>query len=346
MLKIKYKVNRIKPGSTIGVVSPSWSGPNEFPVVYEKGLDNLKKEFNFKLKEFKHTRSKYNDSIEYVKNRVEDIHAAFLDKEVEAIFITIGGSDSIRLLPYLDKDLITQNPKIVMGFSDATSILIYLAKLGLPAFYGPSVMAGFSEPEGLNKESVSHFKSFFFDKWESYEYPVYSKWTDDRYGWTDPNFLNREKEYKINDGVKILNQSSAREGVLIGGCLEIIEMLKGTKYGISEDDWNDASFFFETSEDKPTPEYVECALISYGVSGAWDKVKNLVISKSRGYTHEEYATLEKKILSVLIDKFNSTKINILSNVDIGHTQPMLIFPMGCNLKTEGSKLILTESPFN
>ena len=175
MLEIKYKVKRIQPGSTIGVISPSWSGPAGFPVVYEKGIENLKNVFNFKIKEFKNTRSSYNDSLDYVKKRVDDIHSAFLDKEVDAIFITIGGSDSIRLLPYLDKNIIINNPKIVMGFSDSTSLLTYMIKLGVPSFYGPSVMAGFAEPEGLNQEFISHFKSFFFDKWDSYEYPTFSK---------------------------------------------------------------------------------------------------------------------------------------------------------------------------
>ena len=222
MLKIKHKVSRLKVGSTIGIISPSWSGPAVFPVVYEKGLENLKTMFSFKIKEFKNTRSNYDDSLDYVKKRVEDIHEAFLDKEVDAIFITIGGSDSIRLLPYLDKSIIINNPKIIIGYSDATSLLIYIAKLGVPTFYGPSVMAGFAEPDGLNQEFVSHFKSFFFDEWETYEYPTYSKWTEDRYGWTDPNFLNRKKEYKDNYGLKILSSHPDQTGVLLGGFIEII----------------------------------------------------------------------------------------------------------------------------
>ena len=123
-------------------------------------------------------------------------------------------------------------------------------------------------------------------------------------------------------------------------------MLKGTEYGISREDWEESTFFFETSEDKPSPEYVECALISYGISGAWDRVKNLIIAKPRGYSPEEYKSLEEKVISVIRDKFNIDNINIITNADIGHTQPMLVFPICCKLKmSQSKKLTLTESPF-
>ncbi|MCX8513477.1 MAG: LD-carboxypeptidase [Candidatus Pacebacteria bacterium] len=314
-------------------------------MVYEKGLENLKKYFGFNTKGFSNTIKKYNDKIDYVYDRVADIHAAFLDNDVEAIFITIGGSDSIRLLPYLDKDILLNNPKIVLGFSDSTSILVYLAKLGMPAFYGPSVMAGFAEPDGLKEEFISHFKSFFFDSWDTYKYPIYSEWTEDRYGWTDPNFLNRTKKYIKNDGPNVLKKGQVKEGILFGGCLEVLEMLKGTPYGIDFNDYENMTFFFETSEDKPSLDYVECCLTNYGVAGAWNKVVNLIVSKSRGYTYSEYKSLEDILEKVIYTRFDGKTENIITNIDIGHTQPMMIFPLGCKFKIESNQIILTESPF-
>ena len=345
MIQLKHKVKRIGRGATIGVISPSWSGPHAFPVVYQKGLENLIATFGFKIKELPHVRSEYREDLKYVQERVDDIHQAFEDDEVEAIFIALGGSDSIRLLPYLDKKIITAHPKIVMGFSDATAILVYLAKLGIPSFHGPSVMAGFAEPEGLNAEFVEHFSDFFFGDWESYTYPAYKEWTEDRYGWTDPNFLGRKKEYRHNEGVRVVKGGAPAEGVLVGGCIEVLEMLKGTEYGLTASDWEESTFFFETSEDKPTPDYVECVLTSYGIAGAWKGVRNLIVSKARGYTEEEYKLLEVKVSSVVGTRFEGRTENILSNADIGHTQPMLIFPMGCRLRVEGTQMTLIESPF-
>ena len=347
MIKLKYKVKRLKEGSVIGVVSPSWSGPAGYPQVYEKGLENLKKYFGFKIREFSNTRTQYDNSMDYVKKRVKDIHDAFSDDNVDAIFLSIGGDDAIRLLPYLDKKVITAHPKIVMGFSDSTNLLIYLVKLGIPAFHGPSIMAGFAEPEGLSEEFINHFKTFYFDKWETYSYPKFKTWTEDRSGWSDPNFLNRKKTYKENTNMHILGGDIKSEGVLVGGCIEIIEMLKGTEFGLSKSDFANAAFFFETSEDKPTPDYVKCALRSYGVMGAFDGIQSLLIGKSRGYTDEEYKKLEEYTSTVIQKEFGKSKISIISNLDIGHTQPIWILPMGIKAKinSEEETIELTESPF-
>lgn len=340
------KVNRLKKGSTIGIISPSWSGPNVFPLVYETGLKNLQDNFNFRIKEFKSTRAPYDSSIDYVLKRVEDIHAAFSDKEVEAIFLSIGGDDAVRLLPYLKPEILVSNPKIVMGFSDSTNLLIYLAKLGIPSFHGPSVMAGFAEPEGLPQELVRHFEDFFFNAWDMYTYPVYTKWTEDRSGWNDPEFLKRRKVYQTNSRYRLINKGSGKPGKLLGGCIEILEMIKGTGFGISDTDWVDATLFFETSEDKPSVDYVKYALRSYGVAGAWNKVSNVIIGKARGYSEQEYTDLENTVKKVIVDEFGANNVTIVSNYDIGHTQPIHILPLSCNAHFDDNlNLTLLESPF-
>jgi muramoyltetrapeptide carboxypeptidase LdcA involved in peptidoglycan recycling len=346
MNQLKKKVNRLKKGATIGIISPSWSGPAKFPIVYEKGLSNLREYFNFNIKEYPHTRSEYSNDQSYIQARVSDIHNAFLDPEVDAIFLSIGGDDSIRLLPFLNKEIILNNPKIILGFSDSTTLLIYLVKLGIPTFHGPSVMAGFSEPDGLPVEFIRHFESFFFDNWDIYKYKNYSKWTEDRSCWTDPEFLSRKKKYLDNTGPSIVFKEKT-EGYLLGGCIEIIEMLKGTPFGISLKDWDNALFFFETSEEKPSANYVKYALRSAGVIGAWDLIGGLLIGKSKKYTAEEYSKLEEFIKEILLNEFNVRSCGIISNLDIGHTQPMHILPLGCRAKFDFNKnsLILLESPF-
>lgn len=346
MIKIKHKVKRLKEGSTVGIISPSSDAAEAFPVVYQLGIDNLTKNFGFKIKEFVSTKAKYSTSQEHVMARVKDIHDAFLDKEVDAIITAIGGDDSIRLLPYLDKKIIEENPKIIMGFSDAVSLLTYFAKLGIPSFHGPSLMAGFAEPEGLSNEFVEQFKSFFFDNWKVYQYKKFTKWTEDKYGWSDEAFMSRKKTYTNNTAPHILNRGTENSGVLMGGCIEIIEMLKGTEFGLGSNDWDNAAFFFETSEDKPTPDYVKCALRSYGIAGAWDRASLILIGKSRGYSADEYKDLEDGVLEVVTKEFGSKNIRIISNFDFGHTQPIHILPVGCKTEVDDcGNITLLESPF-
>lgn len=346
MIKIKHKVNRLREGSTIGLISPSSSAPEAFPIVYQKGIYNLAKYFNLRIKEFTSTKRKFDTSKKHVLARVKDIHDAFLDKEVDAIVTTIGGDDCIRLLPYLDKKIIEENPKIVMGFSDATNLLVYLAKMGIPSFHGPALMAGLAEPEGLSEEFVKHLKSFFFDKWKTYKYERFAKWTEDKYGWSDENFLNRKKKYVDNTMPHIINTGTKNEGVLMGGCIEIIEMLKGTEFGLNADDWHQTAFFFETSEDKPSPDYVRCALRSYGMVGAWDNASMILIGKSRGYTPDEYRELEEGVRQVVIEEFGAKDIRIISNLDMGHTQPIHVLPTNCKVKVDDiGNITLIETPF-
>ena len=63
---------------------------------------------------------------------------------IDGIVSTIGGDDSIRLLPYIDPNVIRNNPKVFMGYSDAT-VHGFCRRAGLVSFYGPSIMAGFAE---------------------------------------------------------------------------------------------------------------------------------------------------------------------------------------------------------
>ena len=68
------------------------------------------------------------------KIRADDINAAFADKDVKAVFPSIGGDDSVRLLNYLDLKTIIRNPKVIMGYSDTATLLTYLNQSGLVTF--------------------------------------------------------------------------------------------------------------------------------------------------------------------------------------------------------------------
>ena len=73
----------------------------------------------------------------------------FADPEVKGIFTSIGGDDSVRILPYLDTKVIRENPKIFMGYSDTTTMNTYFNQLGLVTLNSPSIMAGFSQWNNL-----------------------------------------------------------------------------------------------------------------------------------------------------------------------------------------------------
>ena len=87
---------------------------------------------------------------------------AFADPAIKGIISTIGGDDSIRLLPYLDLQVIRDNPKVFLGYSDTTVTHLACFKAGLVSFYGPSVMAGFAEHGGIFPYTAASVRQTLF----------------------------------------------------------------------------------------------------------------------------------------------------------------------------------------
>jgi muramoyltetrapeptide carboxypeptidase len=90
------------------------------------------------------------------EERLEDLHTAFADPEIEAIFCTRGGYGSNYLLEDLDLELIGQNPKPFFGYSDLTVVQTWLLdELGLVGFHGPMAAADFYRDGGVDEASFS-----------------------------------------------------------------------------------------------------------------------------------------------------------------------------------------------
>lgn len=149
MLKQLKIPNRLKSGDTVAIVASSWGGPSSFPAKFEYGVKMLEDVFNLKVILMPFVKSSAEDVYKNPQKRAEDLINAFKDPNVKAIISAIGGDDSIRMLPYIDFDVIRDNPKIYMGYSDSTISHFICLKAGLRSYYGPSIMAGFSENGGL-----------------------------------------------------------------------------------------------------------------------------------------------------------------------------------------------------
>ena len=146
-------MKRLKKGDHIRVVSPSSSiesiGGFEANVAAKKKLEALGFRLSFSEHYFE------NDIFDSapIASRVADLEAAFANETVDAILTTIGGFNCNELLPYLDFDLIAQNPKIFCGYSDTTALLnaIY-AKTGMQTYMGPSY-SSFKMREGQDYQT-------------------------------------------------------------------------------------------------------------------------------------------------------------------------------------------------
>lgn len=131
------KPKKLKQGDTIAIVSPSWWWPSRFPDVYEYWISALKKLW-FKIKEFPSAKMDADFLYNNPEFRAKDINDAFRDSEVNWIIASIWWDDSVRILPFLDVEIIKNNPKFLMWYSDTTTLTTYLNQLWLVTFNWPA----------------------------------------------------------------------------------------------------------------------------------------------------------------------------------------------------------------
>lgn len=334
------KPRRLHRGATVGVISPSWGGPGTFPHVFDLGLANLQTTFGVKIKEYPFTRANAKDVYQHPKKRAADINRAFADKSVDAIITSIGGNDGIRVLPYLDTRIIRNNPKIFMGFSDTTIFTTFINQLGIVTFNGPSIMAGFSQMQTFPKLFENAVQSFLFQgerhqykkfPWYSYGYPEWA---------IKKNLGKVNKKRKNIDGWHWLQGNGKTSGRLFGGCIEVIDWLRGTKYWPTDSFLRGKIIFFETSEEKPPVSLIKYFLRSYGVMGVYDQIAGIIFGRARGYSDNEKKELDETIPAIVVGEFGNHTIPIITNFDFGHTDPQYIMPLGVEVEIDCQRKIV------
>lgn len=155
---------RLKLGDKVAIVSPSSACPFLYPHIYELGLERLRSVFGLEPVEFPSTKQSPDYLSQHPEARAADINTAFADKSIKAIIATIGGTDCFRILHHLDKNIITNNPKIFMGYSDITNIHLFLYSLGIVSYYGGSLMNQFGMHGAMHEYTVNSIKSALFEK--------------------------------------------------------------------------------------------------------------------------------------------------------------------------------------
>lgn len=328
--------SKLQPGDKVAVVSPSWGGPGTFPYRYQAGKQQLTAEFGVTVVEMPHALADPGWVARNPQARAADLMAAFADPTIKAIIASIGGEDSIRLLPYLDLAFIRHHPKIFMGYSDATILHFACFKAGLVSFYGPSIMAGFAENGGLFPYMVDSVRrTLFASEPIGLVEPNRAGWTVEFLDWSEPAHQQRKRTLQLSTGWRWLQGRGLHRGPLIGGCIEVLDWLRGTEYWPNPEQWRNAILFLETSEEAPSPEALVRYLRPYAALGVFSRVAGILFARPGGQiAPERFPAYDQALLQVVVEENGLTELPIITNLDFGHTDPMFVLPLGVSAEID------------
>ncbi|WIV10514.1 S66 peptidase family protein [Proteiniborus sp. MB09-C3] len=319
---------RLKPGDRVAVVSLSWGGLGDKNLIhkYDIAKERLEREFGLEVVAMSNALKGSKFIAEHPELRAKDLMDAFEDNTISAIFCAIGGDDSIRLLPYIDYEVIKNNPKIFMGYSDSTISHLMMYKAGLVSFYGPSVMCEFGEYVSMFEYTKTSVSKMLFEDTKGYQILSSPEWSDDFIPWDEKNRHVAKKLKPEKHGYEILQGTGKVRGHLLGGCLDVFMMCIGTEVWPALEEWKDTILFIETSEDKPSPDFVKWTLRNLAAQGILKVIRGILVGKPQGEVY--YEDYKSAILQVVAAEEHLINLPILYNVNFGHAMPIGILPYG------------------
>ena len=306
--------HKLKKGSHIRVIAPSRS----FKIISESTRAIAKERFEkigITISYGAHSDEINDFTSSEVRSRLDDLHAAFADKSVDAILTAIGGFNSNQIIDKIDYNLIKNNPKILCGFSDITALLNAVStQAGLVTYYGPH-FSTFGMLHGV-EHTVEYFKKCLMDD-SKFDIVPSAQWRDDLW------FMNQENvNFEMTGGYWVINQgiNHLNTGTIAGGHLGTLQLLHGTKY---MPDLKDKILFIET--DGAASVHTFCRdLNSLIMQKDFHTIKALIIGR-----FQKDSQINREILSKVIKSFPELDSKpVLANADFGHTAPNLTIPLG------------------
>jgi muramoyltetrapeptide carboxypeptidase LdcA involved in peptidoglycan recycling len=338
------KPKKLSIGDKIATISLSWGGAGELPHRYQYGKKQIEDVFGLEVIETKHALKSADWIAKNPQARAEDLMEAFSDSSIKGIISNIGCDDSIRTLPFIDLKVIRNNPKIFLGFSDTTVSHFACLKAGLTSFYGTSLLVGFAENAGMHEYQIEDIKQTLFSTEPRGEVkPNLNGWTSERLEWFNPDLMYQRRKLEPSGQWNFLQGNSMVQGRLIGGCMEVLEFLKGTDYWPEKEVWNGAVLFLETSEDMPSPSYFKWWLRNYAAQGIFKQIAGIIVA--RPYHNQYISEYNDILIKVISDEEGLSDLPIITEMDFGHTCPTFTIPYGVEAEIDciNKKFKLLES---
>lgn len=321
---------KLKVGDSIGIFSPSspitYFCPNRF---------HRAKKF-LQSKGFKIVEGSLTGKYDFyrsgsIKERAEELNVLIRNTEIKCIMSTIGGMNSNSILPYIDYEALKRNPKIIIGYSDVTAILLAIfAQTGINTYYGPALVASFGELSPFVDWTYQYFKELLIDEMQfPYSLNAPAFWTEESIDWETQD---RAKEQKENQLITVYG--GIARGRLIGGNLDTMQGIWGSQYmPIIKD--GDILFIEDALKDPGT---IERSFSLLKLNGVFDKVSGIILGK-----HQLFDDLKtgRKPYEILLEVLGDKKLPFIAEFDCCHTHPMMTLPIGCEIELDATNKKVT-----
>jgi muramoyltetrapeptide carboxypeptidase LdcA involved in peptidoglycan recycling len=288
-------------------------------------------------------------SSEYIhrhpEKRAQDLMDALQNPEIDAIICMIGGSDTIRLLPYIDFEIIANYPKLFVGYSDTTINHFMFYHANVASIYGPTALVEFAENKNIHEYTLTHFLELVAGEKSSIPLIASPQWTSEFLDWTNPkNAEIRRTMQKEQHFHEFLQGEGVVQGKLLGGCLETFPMMIGTKIWPQLEEWKGKVLFIETSELSLPPSLFAIILRGLAAQGIFHQIAGILMGKP--VNEQFYEEYKSSLIQIISEECRLEDLPIVYNLNFGHTAPIMSLPIGCTIEIDCMKksLILLESP--
>ncbi|MBN2355059.1 LD-carboxypeptidase [candidate division KSB1 bacterium] len=295
---------QINPGDLIAIVSPASPPYGEKSRQYQTGVQYLQQR-GYRVLEGQHVLKEYGYLAGTDEERAEDLNAMLRNPDVKAIICSRGGYGTPRILHRIDYEAVRRQPKILVGYSDITSLQLALnAQTGLVSFSGPMVAVE------MGKGILPFTEKYFW------------------------RILTSPRRFAMKTNVPGFKTKVYRKGVatgrLLGGCLSLINPLIGTPY------MPDFTGAILVLEDIGEDVYgIDRYLVQLRYAGVLKEINGLILGQFLDMESEEEGGQPSLTLDQVIKEHtHDLKIPIVANFPYGHNDFKYTLPIGCRVQLD------------
>jgi muramoyltetrapeptide carboxypeptidase len=323
-------IARLKIGDSIGIFSPSSPITYSCPKRFTRGIKYLQgKGFNIIAGNLTGKYDFYRSGS--IRARAEELNALIRNPDIKCIMSTIGGMNSNSILPYIDYEELKRNPKIIIGYSDVTAILLAIyTKTGITTYYGPALVASFGEFPPLVDDTYQYFKELLIDEIQfPYTLKTPSVWAEESIDWE-----TQDRPKKQNENSLVTVYGGTVRGRLIGGNLDTMQGIWGSEYMPQIKD-GDILFIEDALKDAAT---IERSFSLLKLNGVFDRISGIILGKHQSFND---CKTGRKPYEILLEVLGDKKLPFIAEFDCCHTHPMMTLPIGCEIELDATNQKVT-----